>query len=1066
MCSPCVPKFHRPKLCPYTISPLLFPHQLLTLHPQPQNTVISALPHSLRGIVFLGILLIWATGCPARKASVAIFVAPNGHDTATGSKASPFASLERARDEVRKLKAENDHRDIVVYLRGGVYHLSQTLVFGPEDSAAPGYSVTWSSYAEETPVISGGIQLENWERTSLQKGRIWVTNLPQNAPLNRTLYKGSGRLPRARGKGFIPAKQYPSWNMPHTDTIEFPASALKDYADLSGAEIVARTSAAWSVHILPLLAVDELRQTATTAPGIYSLGRIRHRPSPPDAMWVENVLDELDEPGEWTVHHAEGKLYYYPQETERPEGIILPVLTELIRIEGINDTAGDKDTPVSGLHFSGLTFMHADRLPAPADLNAQSLQHGWDFFDTPNAMLRFRGAQDCVVVDCHFTAGGGNAIRLDLYAKGIKIERNLFNHLGGAAAVFAGYGPGLKDVNADNTFSANHVHHVSELNWDRPALMIWQSGSNTIAGNLFHNLPYVGISISCRVDLYGKGEGWGTRRDHEITGETRLRGRIFRSYEGWKLRERFLHARNNRVEGNELFAVMDVMDDGNAIYISGAGSGNIVRRNYVHNNWTRMDAAIRCDDDQHETLVEENIIFNNSSGGNAITIKGHNDVINNFLINTWQMPEQKHYGLLTYATFHPDGSTIERNIFYSPEPDWIRPVLAGQGRVLDAQGLQREEPIDLSRSNIRNNLFWSPKRPSVQPLPSGGGMDGWKMKAISGMATIDLSENLSHRASGYISTGQHSGNTAGALRQRGQWALLTRDMAEADIATGYLWGSFLSKRSSTLGYSDRTGIYLTTPGTESAKGLYIGTQGRRFGIGHASGEINLASKAGNTENTTHLVVFRIDLGLNRVDVWFDPTSMNSLQRLGAPDLSHTDSALRRIGKTAEIRIEGRSAEDKLHLDALRLAHGSSESDTFAAIATGTAASGVHLLADDFEPINLGSNVPAWGTSYLAAAQRDGYEQGSKVADPLFTDAARGDFSFLAGSPAPAMGIVALDANAMGLDRKHWLPRLAALSIAQEATGIRAAKALGERVLRDGGAQAAVAEDVRDLNYIP
>ncbi len=45
---------------------------------------------------------------------------------------------------------------------------------------------------------------------------------------------------------------------------------------------------------------------------------------------------------------------------------------------------------------------------------------------------------------------------------------------------------------------------------------------------------------------------------------------------------------------------------------------------------------------------------------------------------------------------------------------------------------------------------------------------------------------------------------------------------------------------------------------------------------------------------------------------------------------------------------------------------------------------------------------------------NGYEKNSKIADPMFTDAANFDFSFAPGSPAPAMGIQAVDYTKAGL----------------------------------------------------
>jgi hypothetical protein len=44
----------------------------------------------------------------------------------------------------------------------------------------------------------------------------------------------------------------------------------------------------------------------------------------------------------------------------------------------------------------------------------------------------------------------------------------------------------------------------------------------------------------------------------------------------------------------------------------------------------------------------------------------------------------------------------------------------------------------------------------------------------------------------------------------------------------------------------------------------------------------------------------------------------------------------------------------------------------------------------------------------------GYEKNSVIADPLFNNAENYDFSFATGSPAPGMGIEAINYSAAGL----------------------------------------------------
>src|SRR2546430_6653074 len=90
------------------------------------------------------VLLLLDALCIARPASAAEFhVATNGNDTNPGTQAKPFATLERARDEVRKLRMNSpSKRGITIWLHGGDYFRTNALELTAADSGT-----------QEAPVI-------------------------------------------------------------------------------------------------------------------------------------------------------------------------------------------------------------------------------------------------------------------------------------------------------------------------------------------------------------------------------------------------------------------------------------------------------------------------------------------------------------------------------------------------------------------------------------------------------------------------------------------------------------------------------------------------------------------------------------------------------------------------------------------------------------------------------------------------------------------------------------------------------------------------------------------------
>ena len=63
-------------------------------------------------------------------------VATNGNDSRPGTDEKPFASLERARDEIRRMKAGGPLPlgGITVEIRGGIYELARPLELTAQDS--------------------------------------------------------------------------------------------------------------------------------------------------------------------------------------------------------------------------------------------------------------------------------------------------------------------------------------------------------------------------------------------------------------------------------------------------------------------------------------------------------------------------------------------------------------------------------------------------------------------------------------------------------------------------------------------------------------------------------------------------------------------------------------------------------------------------------------------------------------------------------------------------------------------------------------------------------------------
>lgn len=590
---------------------------------------------------------------------VDFYVSTKGSDNWSGKLAEPnelgtdgpFATLVRARNAVRELKKDHS-KDILVWIRDGLYQIQETVLFSLEDSGHDELAITYAAYPGETPVFSSGKEIKDWEKVNTTipnlpaeaQGNVWVANVSDRF---LTLYDEEGLLPRAQSEAFFPAADKNGRNR-----LRFPEGKLKNWSNVTDVEIKVRPHHAWIVNMLPLDSVNEETGTATTSvDATYAMNKL-HFLKETKNIWVENVLEELDKKGEWVLNTQEGKVYLWPR-NESP--VVAPTLFELIRVEGKIDKEGPTDIPVRNLHFKGLTFKHGERYTLKQD--DAGLQHDWDMLDKDNALVRFRGTENCSIKKCHFLHSGSGAIRVDLHGMNNEISSNHIEHLGGAGILLCGYGPGTKDVNKNNLVFNNHIHHIGEIYWHSPGIFLWQSGENRVANNLVHHTDYTAMIFSgCMSNFFSKKGRELTRtiRWNELTNLPKEVGR--------QDVLPYLHTHDNIIEYNEIHHSMLRLGDGNAIYIRGAGEGNIIRRNYIHDmvGETMMQAAIRTDGGQTGTLISENLLYRCTSQG--ILTKLDNKVENNIVADIIAPPR----GFYLSVREGPlTGGSIKRNIFYS-----------------------------------------------------------------------------------------------------------------------------------------------------------------------------------------------------------------------------------------------------------------------------------------------------------------------------------------------------------------------------------------------------------------
>ena len=617
----------------------------------------------------------------------------------------PFATVNRAKKAVRLIKKDL-YRNIFVLIRGGEYQLASTEVFTTLDSHYDSFQIVYKAYPSENPIFSSDQKITGWQLaksvTNLPakaKGKVFVAKMPE-MPLGKerfyTLFDNGKLLTRARSNGFEPTKVMTGgdgggvdWKgMVNSDrnSLWFPSGMIKNWTNLSDIEIFIQPNVGYVTNYLTLSSVDEKSGVAQTElPSTYPMGKIDKHLHAMDggSCRVENVIDYLDSPGEWVVNTKEKLVYYWP-ENGTPGHVTFPQLANYILVDG-HESGGI----VRNIAFKDLTFTRAEReVITTKDIG---LQHEWDMWNKSNAMVQFRDVEFCELSNCRLTNSGSAGVRLDLHAQSNLIKNNLIDYVGGTGILLCGYGPGKLNVNKSNRILNNQIHHCGEFYYQSNGIMLSQSGENIIQNNKLHHLPYDAIVLSGTRPMFFMLKGQnreqvGSLRTDEIAPEAlyqddtlKYNFNNFVYFSQWPKSSPYYHTRNNIVEDNEVFLVMQKCFDGNAIYLSDVGDGNIIRRNYIHHlNGVGMQQAIRTDAFIKNTTVAENVIYNCNGGG--INLKYYeNNAYNNIIADIHDIVYENSAGktnrmfigyfsimdVFTRDKMPPyTNCTIQNNIFY------------------------------------------------------------------------------------------------------------------------------------------------------------------------------------------------------------------------------------------------------------------------------------------------------------------------------------------------------------------------------------------------------------------
>jgi parallel beta-helix repeat protein len=546
----------------------------------------------------------------------------------------PFATLQRARDVIREAKFSGElPGPLNVWIRGGIYHITGPIVFGPDDSAP----VTYAAYPGEHPILDGGVPITGWHEEELNGMRVWVTELPDAAKGKwyfRQLFVNGERRSRTRlpKQDFywmedVPDIDFSAQLFDGSDTFKCAPGDIQSWKNINDVDVVAVHF--WVEERMPIKSFDE--ETRLVKSERRSIFALKHDVAKRYAKYyVENIFEALCEPGQWYLDRKEEKLYYIPMPGEDMESteVSAPIARQFIKLEG----RPDEGEYVEFLRFHGLSFTNSEWCqPEGAGEGFSMLQPGIDYATAPQAafnipgVIYLEGARYCAVENCTISHIGWYGVELSDGCMANRIVGNEISDMGAGGIKLNG-----SDANGsserrtgNNKITDNHISSGGRVFHSAVGILSAHSFGNEISHNHIHDLYYTGITC---------GWVWGYKDNVSM---------------------------NNRIEKNHIHDLgHGLLSDMGGIYTLGVQPGTVIRGNLIHDiekcnygGW-----AIYPDEGSSHILIENNICYNTSSQGFHQHYGRENIVRNNIFAFGRE-------GQVAYTREEPHiGFTFEKNI--------------------------------------------------------------------------------------------------------------------------------------------------------------------------------------------------------------------------------------------------------------------------------------------------------------------------------------------------------------------------------------------------------------------
>ena len=482
-------------------------------------------PPTLLSLILLALLFT----APALAGPLALYISPQGHDSALGGKASPLATLAGARDRLRILKrvGKVPKEGVTVWLRAGTYFQRETFALTAADDVSPA-PVTYAAYSGEAVRLTGGWEVAGWKPVTdasilgrldpAARGHVLQTDLKAQG-----ITDYGQMTPRGFGSPVTPAglelffadvpmtlARWPNvgqWAHIAGTTADQAAGHFayagdrpERWAKVEDAWVYGYWKFDWADSYTKIAGIDAEHHRVTTAPATDLLSY-----TPGHRWYALNLLEELDTPGEWYLDRRAGILYFWPPSDIRRGHPTVSLTRDLVRLDGVSHVTlrgltleacrGDAITIRGGTHnlIDECSVLSAGNRGATIADTTDSGVRGGEITGTGEGGVSLDGGDRKTlmpgrnfVVNCriHDYSRWARTYRPGVGIDGVgnRVAHNLIYDAPHNAILLGGN---------DHLIEYNEIHHVCRQTGDAGAFYMgrdWTMRGNIVRFNYFHDL--------------------------------------------------------------------------------------------------------------------------------------------------------------------------------------------------------------------------------------------------------------------------------------------------------------------------------------------------------------------------------------------------------------------------------------------------------------------------------------------------------------------------------------------------------------------------------------------------